>query len=484
MRLDALIPEASEDRHATLDIAALAADSRKAGPRSLFFAVPGTQADGLAFAPDAISRGAVAIVAARAPEEPLTAPVVVVPDVRLALSRAAARFFPLQPATIAAVTGTSGKTSIAAFLRQIWLFCGRQAASMGTIGVVAPSGAVYGSLTTPDSITLHETLDRLAQDGVTHLAMEASSHGLDQRRLDGVRLSAGAFTNLSRDHLDYHATLDDYLAAKLRLFEALLQPGQPAVIDADTDCAGKVIKACARRGLDVRTVGRSGAAIRLVDRAPDGFATRLALECEGRVSRVLLPLAGEFQTSNALVAAGLAIATGESPHNVFAALEKLVGAPGRIEKIGDRNGGAAFVDYAHKPGALETAIAALRPFAQGKLIVVFGCGGDRDRGKRPIMGEISARLADITIVTDDNPRSENAAAIRAAVLEGARAHAGADVREIGDRAAAIAAGVRLLGAGDVLLVAGKGHETGQIIGSKTIPFSDHEAVRAALEGQA
>ncbi|MCB1535072.1 MAG: UDP-N-acetylmuramoyl-L-alanyl-D-glutamate--2,6-diaminopimelate ligase [Rhodoblastus sp.] len=484
MRLDALIAEATDGPHAALEIAGLAADSRKVARGTLFFAVPGTQADGLDFAPDAISRGAVAVVAARAPDKALGAPVVVVPDVRLALSRAAARFHPLQPATIAAVTGTSGKTSVAAFLRQIWLYCGRQAASMGTIGIVAPSGAVYGSLTTPDSITLHETLTTLARDGVTHLAMEASSHGLDQRRLDGVRLSAGAFTNLSRDHLDYHATLEEYLAAKLRLFEALLQPGQPAVIDADADVADKVIAACAARGLDVRTIGRKGAAIRLLERSPEGFATRLMLECEGKVFRVLLPLAGEFQTSNALVAAGLAIATGETPQNVFAALEKLVGAPGRIEKIGDRNGGAAFVDYAHKPGALETAISALRPFARGKLIVVFGCGGDRDRGKRPIMGEIAARLADIAIVTDDNPRSEQPDAIRAAILEGAKARKGADVREIGDRAAAIAAGVALLGPGDVLLVAGKGHETGQIIGSKTIPFSDHDAVRAALEGQA
>ena len=484
MRLDALIAEATDGPHAALEIAGLAADSRKVARGTLFFAVPGTQADGLDFAPDAISRGAVAVVAARAPDKALGAPVVVVPDVRLALSRAAARFHPLQPATIAAVTGTSGKTSVAAFLRQIWLYCGRQAASMGTIGIVAPSGAVYGSLTTPDSITLHETLTTLARDGVTHLAMEASSHGLDQRRLDGVRLSAGAFTNLSRDHLDYHATLEEYLAAKLRLFEALLQPGQPAVIDADADVADKVIAACAARGLDVRTIGRKGAAIRLLERSAEGFATRLMLECEGKVFRVLLPLAGEFQTSNALVAAGLAIATGETPQNVFAALEKLVGAPGRIEKIGDRNGGAAFVDYAHKPGALETAISALRPFARGKLIVVFGCGGDRDRGKRPIMGEIAARLADIAIVTDDNPRSEQPDAIRAAILEGAKARKGADVREIGDRAAAIAAGVALLGPGDVLLVAGKGHETGQIIGSKTIPFSDHDAVRAALEGQA
>ena len=481
MRLDALIPEAAGGACAALEIGGLASDSRKAQAGSLFFAVPGTHADGLDFAPDAVARGAVAVVAARASEKSVGAPVIVVSDVREAVAQAAARFFGVQPATIAAVTGTSGKTSVAAFLRQIWLSCGRQAASLGTIGLVAPSGDVYGSLTTPDSITLHETLARIAGEGVTHLAMEASSHGLDQRRLDGVRLAAGAFTNLSRDHLDYHATLDDYLAAKLRLFDTLLQPGQPAVVDADSDVAGRVLAACRARGLRLLSVGRAGEAIRLLDRTPDGFATRLSLACEGRVHRVLLPLAGEFQTSNALVAAGLAMATGESADAVFEALEHLTGAPGRIELIGRRNGGAAFVDYAHKPGALETAIAALRPFARGKLIVVFGCGGDRDRGKRPIMGEIAARLADVAIVTDDNPRSEDPSAIRAAILHGAHTHVSADVREIGDRAAAIAAGVALLGEGDVLLVAGKGHETGQIIGSKTIPFSDHDAVRAALE---
>jgi UDP-N-acetylmuramoyl-L-alanyl-D-glutamate--2,6-diaminopimelate ligase len=484
MRLDALVPEATAGAIAGLEIVALASDSRKAEAGALFFAVPGTNADGLSFAPDAIARGACAIVAQRAPDRDLGAPVIVVSDVRAALARAAAAFYPAQPRTIAAVTGTSGKTSVAAFLRQIWLSCERQAASLGTIGLVAPSGAVYGALTTPDSITLHKTLSQLATDGVTHLAMEASSHGLDQRRLDGVRLSAGAFTNLSRDHLDYHATLDEYLAAKLRLFDALLQAGQPAVIDADSDAAERVIAACRARGLRIMTVGRAGDAIRLVSRTAEGFATRLSLQCDGRAFSVLLPLAGEFQTSNALVAAGIALATGEAPAAVFAALEKLQGAPGRIEFVGERNGGAAFVDYAHKPGALETAISALRPFATGKLVVVFGCGGDRDRGKRPIMGEISARLADVTIVTDDNPRSEDPAAVRAAIMEGARAVAGADVREIGDRAAAIAAGASLLGQGDILLVAGKGHETGQIVGSKVLPFSDHEAVRAALGSKA
>lgn len=361
MKLGALVPEAASGPHAGLEIAALCSDSRKAEAGALFFAVPGTNADGLGFAPDAIARGAIAVVAQRAGDTAPGAPVIVTPDVRLALARAAATFYAAQPRTIAAVTGTSGKTSVAAFLRQIWLSCGRQAASLGTIGLVAPSGAVYGSLTTPDSITLHRTLSELAGDGVTHLAMEASSHGLDQRRLDGVKLSVGAFTNLSRDHLDYHPTLEAYLDAKLRLFGDLLQPGQPAVVDADTDVAERVTAACRARGLRIMSVGRRGEAIRLVSRAPQGFATKLELQCDGDVFRVLLPLAGEFQTSNALVAAGMAIATGEKPRDVFAALEKLQGAPGRIEYIGERNGGAAFVDYAHKPGALETAIAALRP---------------------------------------------------------------------------------------------------------------------------
>ncbi len=480
MRFDALIPEAAHEAFAAREVASLAFDSRKVEAGALFFAAPGTVADGLSFAPEAVSHGAIAVVASRAPDRDIGAPVVVVRDVRLALAHAAARFFPAQPATIAAVTGTSGKTSVAAFLRQIWLSCGRAAASLGTIGLVAPSGAVYGSLTTPDPISLHRNLAQLAADGVTHLAMEASSHGLDQRRLDGVRLSAGAFTNLSRDHLDYHATLDDYLAAKIRLFDTLLQPGQPAVIDADSNVADRVIAACVARKLRVMTVGRAGEAIRLLAHEPDGFSTRLSLEHHGRAINVLLPLAGAFQASNALVAAGMALATGERPEAVFSALEKLEGAPGRIERIGSRNGGAAFVDYAHKPDALQTALATLRPFARGKLIVVFGCGGDRDRGKRPIMGEISARGADVTIVTDDNPRSESPAAIRAAILEGASAIRGADVREIGDRAAAIEAGVGMLEPGDVLLVAGKGHETGQIVGSNVLHFSDHEAVRSAL----
>jgi UDP-N-acetylmuramoyl-L-alanyl-D-glutamate--2,6-diaminopimelate ligase len=485
MRLGDLLPSAPATAELMQDVSGVTADSRKVAPGSVFFAVPGVNADGLSFAEEAIARGAVAIVA----ERPFTSAKsgvasVVVPDARAALAQAAAVLYPRQPATIVAITGTSGKTSVAAFVRQIWALLGHAAASLGTIGIVAPSQTTYGSLTTPDPMTLHETLQKLSDDGVTRLAMEASSHGLEQRRLDGVRLSAGAFTNLSRDHLDYHASLEDYLASKLRLFEVLLEAGQSAIVNADGDVAQKVIAACTKRGLKVMSVGARGDALRLVSQAQDGSGMQLAIEHAGTTSFVRLPLAGSFQASNALVGAALCIATGDAPQRVFAALEKLEGAPGRLELIGTRAGAPIFVDYAHKPDALEKALAALRPLAQGRLIVVFGCGGNRDHGKRPLMGEIAARQADIVIVTDDNPRSENPADIRAAILEGARRVAANKVVEIGDRCAAIAAGIADLRSGDVLVVAGKGHETGQIVGDKVLPFSDHEAIRQALREHA
>ncbi|MEA2856026.1 MAG: UDP-N-acetylmuramoyl-L-alanyl-D-glutamate--2,6-diaminopimelate ligase [Methylobacteriaceae bacterium] len=485
MRLGDLLPSAPAAAELMQDVSGVTADSRKAAPGSVFFAVPGVKADGLSFAEEAIARGAVAIVAER-PFRSAKSGVasVVVPDARAALAQAAAVLYPRQPATIVAITGTSGKTSVAAFVRQIWASLGHAAASLGTIGIVAPSQTIYGSLTTPDPMTLHETLQKLNDDGVTRVAMEASSHGLEQRRLDGVRLSAGAFTNLSRDHLDYHASLEDYLASKLRLFEVLLEPGQSAVVDADDDVAQKVIAACTKRGLKVMSVGARGDALRLISQAQHGSGMQLVVEHAGTTRSVRLPLAGLFQTSNALVAAALCIATGDAPQRVFAALEKLEGAPGRLELIGTRAGAPIFVDYAHKPDALEKALAALRPLAQGRLIVVFGCGGNRDHGKRPLMGEIAARQADIVIVTDDNPRSENPADIRAAILEGARRVAANKVVEIGDRRAAIAAGIADLRSGDVLVVAGKGHETGQIVGDKVLPFSDHEAIRQALREHA
>lgn len=461
----------------------LSCDSRTVAPGMVFFAVPGTKADGLAFANESVRKGAVAIVAEHAPAPAIEgATVVEVPDVRLALARAAARFFPHQPETIVAITGTSGKTSVAAFTRQIWRSCGKSAASLGTLGIVAPSGAVYGSLTTPDSIALHRALDSLAGEGVSHLALEASSHGLDQRRLDGVRLAAGAFTNLSRDHLDYHASLDEYLAAKLGLFERLLEPGQPAVIDVDCEASTKVAAACAARGLRTLTVGAKGEAIRLLRSGAADLTTRLEIAHAGETFSVALPLAGLFQASNALVAAGLCIATGSPASEVFRALETLEGAPGRLELVARRKGAPIFVDYAHKPDALENALRAVRPLVRGELVVVFGCGGDRDKGKRPIMGEIAARLADAVIVTDDNPRFEDAAAIRREILAGAAGSG--HIREIGDRASAIAEAIAGLGPSDGLLVAGKGHETGQIIGNETLPFSDSTCVRDALRGVA
>jgi UDP-N-acetylmuramoyl-L-alanyl-D-glutamate--2,6-diaminopimelate ligase len=476
-RLGELIDLPAAGAFRALGVEGLCADSRKAQRGDLFFALPGAKQDGLAFVRPAIEKGAVAIVAEREPTAlPTGIAFIRVEDARATLAHAAARFFARQPGAIVAVTGTSGKTSVAAFTRQIWERLGFEAASLGTIGVVSRKLNVYGSLTTPDPIALHQSLDELAGAGVTHLALEASSHGLDQKRLDGVRLAAGAFTNLSRDHLDYHLTVEAYLAAKLRLFEALLPPGAPAVVDADGDAAARVLEVAGRRGLRAFTVGAKGQTIRLRAATREGFATRLTLDHAGRLWRPLLPLPGDFQTSNALVAAGLCIATGGEAAAVFAALEALEGAPGRLERVGERRGAPVFVDYAHKPDALEKALGALRPFVRNRLIVVFGCGGDRDAGKRPIMGEIAARLADVAIVTDDNPRSENPAAIRAAILAGAP-----EAKEIGDRRAAIEAAVGMLEPGDALLIAGKGHETGQIVGDRTLPFSDHEAARAALK---
>ena len=456
-------------------VAGLAFDSRKTAKGDVFFALAGAKDDGLSHLGEALSRGAAAIVAERWAE---TAPAafVRVADARAALARAAARFYPRQPETIVAVTGTSGKTSVAAFARQIWSALGREAASIGTIGVVSKPLTVYGSLTTPDPIALHELLDRLAAMGVTNLAMEASSHGLDQKRLDGVRLAAGAFTNLSRDHMDYHATVEDYLNAKLRLFRDLLPDGAPAVIDADSAIAPRVIEAARARGLNVMTVGAKGETIRLSAARREGMASTLDVEYRGRSWRVKFPLPGDFQISNGLVAAGLCIAAGGEAGAVFEALQTLQGAPGRLERIGEARGAAVFVDYAHKPDALEKAIAALRPFVRGRLVLAFGCGGDRDPGKRPIMGAIAERSADVAIVTDDNPRSENPASIRAQILAAAPS-----AIEIGDRARAIREGVAMLRDGDALLIAGKGHETGQIVGATTLPFSDADEARAALK---
>ncbi len=470
----------SDARIAGLDVTGVTSDSRKVKRGDLFVAIAGAKADGARFAEQAMAAGAVAIAGERRPQSlPANAIFVQIANPRRALALAAAKFYPRQPSVIAAVTGTSGKTSVAAFTRQIWAALGPQAASIGTIGVVSPKTEIYGSLTTPDPVELHRQIDALVGEGVTHLALEASSHGLDQHRLDGVRVAAGAFTNLSRDHLDYHQNLESYLAAKLWLFETLIASAGVAVVDVDRDHAADVIAKARARGLRILSVGRKGEGIHLLNTAIDGFAQKLTLEYAKRQYNIRLPLVGAFQVENALVAAGLAIGTGSDPAAVFAALEKLQGAKGRLELAGQRAGAPIFIDYAHKPDALAKALEALRPYASGRLIVVFGAGGDRDAGKRPMMGAIAAEKADRVIITDDNPRSEKPAAIRAAILAAAPG-----AREIGDRAEAIRTAIADLRQGDVLLIAGKGHETGQIIGDRVLPFSDHEAVAAALKGAA
>ncbi len=479
MLRDLLTSEARRDgRFDSTAVTGISADSRTVTPGFLFAAVPGTRNDGLTFVSQAVSRGAVAVLAQCMPSAPVPDHVtfVLVPDVRRALALAAAKFYPRQPATIAAVTGTSGKTSVAAFTRQIWAKLGHAAASIGTVGVVTPTGEQYGSLTTPDPVELHRVVDRIAGDGVTHLAIEASSHGLDQHRLDGLRVGIASFTNISRDHLDYHGTPEAYLQAKLILFRQLVSGTGVAVIAVDHAFATEVVDAAQGRGLRVIEVGRRARDIRLAASAIDGFSQVLTVVYRGVEHQVRLPLVGAFQVENALVAAGQAIAGGGDPAAVFAALHGLAGAKGRLELVGHKSGAPIFVDYAHKPDALANALDALRPYVGRKLVVVFGAGGDRDAGKRPLMGAIAAEKADRVIVTDDNPRGEDPGAIRAAILKAAP---GAE--EIGDRHEAIRRAIASLESGDVLVIAGKGHEAGQIIGQTTVPFSDHEAVRDTLE---
>lgn len=468
-----------DDASSGIEVAGITADSRQVQPGDLFVAVSGTKANGTSYIADALSRGAVAVVAeSNVKPDGASAPVLSLSNPRAFLARAAAAFYGRQPETMVAVTGTAGKTSVASFTRQIWAHSGLAAAMIGTTGVIAPGRNDYRSLTTPDPVSLHKLLAELADAGVTHAAMEASSHGLDQSRLDGVKLSAAAFTNLGRDHMDYHPTVEHYMASKMRLFDALLPKGAPAVIFADDQWSGEAIAAARKAKLDVRTVGRKGDFIAL--KRVEHFRHKQSAEVHvgDDIFEIHIPLAGDFQVANALVAAGLAISTGISAKAAFSALEKLQGASGRLELVGQtRDGALAYVDYAHKPDALENVLASVRPFTTGRVIVVFGCGGDRDKGKRPIMGEIATRLADVVIVTDDNPRSEVPDVIRSEIMDAAPG-----ATEIGDRAEAIRAAVGMLQSGDTLIVAGKGHEEGQTVGSVTLPFSDHAEVRKALGG--
>lgn len=474
-----LVPGLFQGEDARRGITSVSADSRHVAAGSLFFALPGSRLDGQAFVGDALARGAVAIVGEFPRPAALARDIAFAeaPDARLALANAAAVFYPRQPGTIVAVTGTSGKSSVVDFTRQIFTLLGCEAASLGTIGVITAKASDHGSLTTPDPVSLHRTLDSLAAGGITHLAMEASSHGLDQRRLDGVRLGAAAFLNLGRDHLDYHATMSDYLAAKLRLFE-LLPEGRPAIVNADSDVADEVA-AHTRARHPLLNFGRKGKTLQLAGLAREGFGQRMAVMAGGRSHDILLPLAGDFQASNALAAALMVIATGAETGETLACLPLLKGVPGRMERVGEVNGALVVVDYAHKPDALRAVLATLRPYATGSLTCVFGCGGDRDRGKRPLMGKIAVDGADMVIVTDDNPRTEAPEAIRAEIMAGAT-NGHARLLEIADRNQAIHHAMTGLKAGDVLVIAGKGHETGQVIGTETLPFSDHDAARAAM----
>ena len=463
---------------ADADIRGLTADSRAVQPGWLFAALPGARADGRRFIADAVARGAAAVLAPEGttwPEDVPRRPLLLDPEPRRALALLAAAHAGLQPSTCVAVTGTNGKTSTADFLRQILGLAGRRAASVGTLGIVAEGRATEASLTTPDPVALAEALARLAREGVDAVAIEASSHGLDQFRLDGVRLAAAGFCNLTRDHLDYHHTMAAYRAAKLRLFDALLPEDAPAVADArlDVETLAALREIAARRRLALRTTGEGGDLYRLVRATarPDG--QELDIDAAGTRRVITLALPGRFQADNALLAAGLADSVGvPAPLDL---LPRLKGVRGRMELAARLpNGAAAYVDYAHTPDALSRLIAALRPHAAGKLHLVFGAGGDRDAGKRPLMGE-AARAADVTWVTDDNPRSEDPAGIRRAILA-----ACPGARECGDRASCIARALDALGPDDVLAVAGKGHETGQTVAGVTLPFDDAAVIRGLV----
>jgi UDP-N-acetylmuramoyl-L-alanyl-D-glutamate--2,6-diaminopimelate ligase len=458
------------------EIAGITADSRAVKAGFLFAALPGSKADGASFVADAVGRGAVAVLGPNALNVPPGVAFVPSANPRRDFALMASRFHAGQPHTIAAVTGTNGKTSVATFARQIWTKLGLKAASLGTLGLTAPHLERPGSLTTPDPVALHQDLAALAAAGVDHLAMEASSHGLSQHRLDGVRVTAGAFTNLTRDHLDYHGTMDAYFAAKKRLFTDVMAPGGAAVLNADTPLFDDLRSLCRAAGHRIIGYGRNAAELRLENlvRAPHG--QRLTLSVFGRRFDIDMPLVAEFQAMNALAALGLVAGENVNVDTAVAALGTLDGVPGRLQCAAlRRNGAAVYVDYAHTPDALETILKALRPHAMRRLIVVFGCGGNRDAGKRPQMGAIAARLADRVIVTDDNPRNEEPTPIRRQILDAAPG-----AREIGDRRAAINTAVSELADGDLLVIAGKGHERGQIVGPVVHPFDDLEVARDAV----
>lgn len=469
-------------------IAGLSADSRTVRPGYLFAAFPGAKNKGEEYIEDAIQNGAVAILAQPGTKLPSSAGGVVLiedPNPRRRFARMASKFFMTQPENVVAVTGTNGKTSVASFCRQIWAALDQKAASVGTLGVEAPQldwpqPAAGYNLTTPDSVTLHQELSGLGKAGITHLAMEASSHGLEQYRLDGVNLRAAAFTNLTRDHLDYHGSMGAYFNAKARLFTDVLPSGSLVVINADSEYAKRLVDLCETFGHEIVLYGVKGRDITLVSQKPTALGQKLVINVFGEKYTVEVPVAGTFQAGNILCALGLTLGLEPDPARYplyIKALEKLNGVRGRLELVATHPSNAPiYVDYAHTPDALENVLSALRPHTRNRLHVVFGCGGDRDPGKRPLMGAIAAKLADSVIVTDDNPRSENPKRIRQEVLAAAP-----NATDIGDRRQAIETAISKLKTGDVLVIAGKGHEQGQIIDRVTHPFDDANEVRQALK---
>jgi UDP-N-acetylmuramoyl-L-alanyl-D-glutamate--2,6-diaminopimelate ligase len=448
-------------------VTGFAIDHRKVASGSVFGAFKGAVSNGEAFIPHAIDRGAVAVVA-QPKAEVAGVPLIADANPRRRFAELAAKFYAPYPDTIVAVTGTNGKTSTVEMTRQIWRMSGHRSASIGTLGVTTSDDQVKTGLTTPDIVTFLSNMAGLKRMGTSHVAYEASSHGLHQHRAEGVPLAAAAFTNFSRDHLDYHETMDAYFEAKMRLFEELLPADKPAVIWTDDAKSDEVIERARKRGHPLLTVGRKGTTIRLAEQSPSPLGQTLSLEHGGKSYRLALPLIGAYQASNVLTAAGLVLATGGEWPATFSAMQRVAPVRGRLERaVIGRAGVPVYIDYAHTPDALEAAIAALRPHVEGRLIIVFGAGGDRDKGKRPEMGAVASRLADVIIVTDDNPRSEDAAAIRADILAGAT-----NAVEVAGRREAIAEAIRIAGAGDIILIAGKGHETGQIVGDRVLPFDD------------
>ena len=453
------------------EVTGFALDHRKVARGSVFGAFKGAVFNGEEFIPEAVEHGAVAVVA-RPEARVENVPHLADEEPRRLFADLAAKFYAPYPETVVAVTGTNGKTSTVEMTRQIWRMCGHRSASIGTLGVTTSDDQVKTGLTTPDIVTFLHNMAGLKKLGTTHVAYEASSHGLDQHRCEGVPLAAAAFTNFSRDHLDYHETMDAYFEAKMRLFDELLEPGKPSVIWADDAKSAEVIERSRRRGHGVMTVGRKGDAIRLVEQTPTALGQTLVLDHRGKSYRIALPLIGAYQASNVLTAAGLVVATGGKWDETFSAMQRVAPVRGRLERaVISRGGVPVYIDYAHTPDALEAAIAALRPHVAkehgARLITVFGAGGDRDQGKRPQMGEVATRLSDVVIVTDDNPRSEDPARIRADVMAGAEG-----ATEVAGRREAIAEAIRIARDGDIILVAGKGHETGQIIGDRVLPFDD------------